>query len=163
MSTPPILGLDVDGVLHPAGPVTAESQLSRLPLLTAWLRHRPGIDIVVTSTWRLSRTLGELRALVPSDLRERVIGATPALAQELWEEYGGELPPVRHPREAELRRWLADSRTPWRDWVALDDEPWLYTPGCSRLVVCQASTGLTYAALELLDQLVNRLERNGRG
>jgi len=161
--TSPILGLDIDGVLHPVGLVTAEAQLARLPMLAAWLRRRTDIDIVVTSSWRLTRTLEELRALFPEDLQERVIGSTPALAEVFWVECDGTLPPMRHPREAELRRWIAESSTPWRDWVALDDEPWLYTPGCPRLVVCQHATGLTCAALELLDSLVDRLERIHRG
>ena len=161
--TSPLLGLDIDGVLHPAGPVTAATQLARLPMLATWLRARSGIDIVVTSTWRLSRTLAELRALLPDDLQGRVIGATPALAEAYWAEYDGTLPPMRHPRETELRRWIAGSSTPWRDWVALDDEPWRYSPCCARLVVCQTATGLTEPTLELLDALVERLERIRRG
>ena len=53
----PVLMLDIDGVLHPGQSGT----LIYLPLLETWLRAHPDVDVVISSNWRETHTLDELR------------------------------------------------------------------------------------------------------
>lgn len=63
------LFLDFDGVLHPE-PLYGDGELfCRLPLLEALLREFPEVSIVVSSTWRDTRTVEELRKLFSADTR----------------------------------------------------------------------------------------------
>ncbi|MDF6623942.1 HAD domain-containing protein, partial [Escherichia coli] len=71
----PVLMLDIDGVLHPGQSGT----LIYLPLLETWLRAHPDVDVVISSNWRETHTLDELRNFFSIELRERVIGCTPVL------------------------------------------------------------------------------------
>ena len=123
-----ILFLDVDGVLHPL--LAHKSKpMSCLPRLAAVLWDFPEVQVVITSTWRLTRSLEDLRALFPADLRSRVIGATAAPGYE----------PRPGARQYEALLWL-DGYDPASQWIALDD----YAPhyfSSSRLVLCDHTTG----------------------
>lgn len=110
-----ILFLDIDGVLHPLFPrrdrPAAESMpLAYLPRLASVLREHPHVQIVISSTWRISRSLEQLQQLFPHDLQHRVIGATPALNEDA--RHGG--------REWEALSWL-DAHPQHTEWLALDD------------------------------------------
>lgn len=98
--------------------------------------------------------LDKLRGFFSEDLRSRILGATPALAHETWEEYDGALPPTRFKREFEVTQWLHASPEPWRAWAALDDQAWLYRPFNPHLVLCDAKIGLTQHELDRLDSLL---------
>ena len=79
-----ILFLDIDGVLHPLiprkdRPASEAALLSYLPRLAGVLFEHPDIRIVISSTWRVTRTLDQLRTLFPLPLQHRLIGVTPAL------------------------------------------------------------------------------------
>lgn len=149
-----ILFLDFDGVTHPERPkAQSEYLFCRLPQLEAWLRERPGVDVVISSSWRAAHPFGELVGYFSEDLQSRVVGCTPVLNQDSWQQYGGEPPPVRFPREAEVLRWLATSGAPWREWAALDDQAWLYKPFSKRLVLCDPAVGLTASELARVDRI----------
>lgn len=147
------LFLDFDGVLHPE-PCSAEQCFCRLGLFEGWLRGRPGLDVVISSSWREVHAIDKLRSFFSEDLRPRIVGATPMLAHESWAEYDGEMPPTRFKREFEVTQWLHASGESWRIWTALDDQAWLYRPFNPRLVLCDAKTGLTQDALDRLDALL---------
>lgn len=78
----PVLMLDFDGVLHPAQAGT----LIYLPVLEAWLRRHPDVDVVVSSNWRDTHTLDELRSLFSVDIQPRVIGTTPTIEDAYRED-----------------------------------------------------------------------------
>jgi hypothetical protein len=61
-----ILFLDVDGVLHPEGP-SREPKFCRLPLLEEWLRGRPGVEVVISSSWREVHPFEELVSFFAED------------------------------------------------------------------------------------------------
>ncbi len=153
VETDAVLFLDFDGVLHPCG-CTADQLFCRVDILQDWLRRRPGIDVVISSTWRTQRTVGELASFFASDLQPRVIGVTPGFMRDNWEQFGGEPPPTRHARHAEVKAWLRRSEAPWRRWAALDDQPWLYRPFTRELVVCDHRVGLTHDELRKLDEVL---------
>ena len=67
--------LDIDGVLHPA----QAGSLIYMPVLEAWLRSNVAVDVVISSNWKDTHTLEQLRAFFGVDLRERALGATPNL------------------------------------------------------------------------------------
>lgn len=124
-----ILFLDVDGVLHPLfpwkdRPASEVVQLSYLPRLVGVLCQYPDVRLVISSTWRVSRTFDQLRALFPLTLQQRLIGVTPILDEARYP--GG--------REIEAMAWL-DAHAPGEEWIALDDCVPCWT-SLWRLVIC---------------------------
>lgn len=98
-----VLMLDIDGVLHPG----QSGSLIYLPMLETWLREQPGVDVVISSNWRETHTLDELRGFFSDDLRPRVIGCTPILPDARRED---EI--LFAVREYGIAKWAAiDDRT----------------------------------------------------
>lgn len=145
-----ILFLDFDGVLHPDR-ASVDRFFCHLELLEKWLRDRPDVEVVISSSWREAHPIEELRGFFSEDVRPRILGATPNLKHDDWEQYDCEVPPTRFERELEVTRWLAESDEPWRPWAALDDQAWLYKPFNSRIVLCDREVGLTQCELDLVD------------
>lgn len=142
-----ILFLDVDGVLHPLiprkdRPASESAQLSYLPRLAGVLSQYPGVQIVISSTWRVTRTLDQLRALFPEALQHRLVGATPVLDEARYS--GG--------REIEALAWL-DAHSPGEEWIALDDCAPCWT-SLWRLVICD--DGFRDAEERELRELIER-------
>lgn len=135
-----ILFLDFDGVLHPAG-CSVDRLFCRLECLEDWLRSRPEVSVVISSSWREVHPLEEMRQYFSLDLQCRVVGKTPVLD-------GGVS------REAEILAWLAASSAPAQPWVALDDMPALFSPGLRQLMAVDGATGLTKSNLALVDALI---------
>ena len=142
-----LLFLDFDGCMHPAR-CTVDRYFCHLARLEHWLRHQLGVDIVISSSWRETHPLDETRSYFSRDLQQRIVGATPVIRRDSWAQYDGEPPPVRFEREAEVTRWLHESGAPWRPWMALDDQAWLYEPRDPRLVLCDGKVGLTQRELD---------------
>lgn len=154
-----LLALDIDGVLHPAG-APDHALLTRLPLLEAWLRRRPNVQIVITSSWRVSHSLEGLRELFSSDLQCRVIGKTGVYWKRVFEETGEVPLTTRHERDRELRHWLEENRMIGRPWAALEDEAGNYAPTRRNIVVCDPKIGLTEREIDVLERLVDGLENS---
>lgn len=124
-----ILFLDFDGVLHPFDrPRGAFSLLTEFERV---MRDFPGVDIVISSSWREAYTLDELRSVFSVDMAQRIIGATPIL-HDLDHE---------HVREIEIHAWLRDAGRETESWVAIDDFEWFFSPGCANLVLTDTRTG----------------------
>ena len=148
-----IIFLDFDGVLHPEH--CAQQELfCRLGLFETWLRERPAVDVVISSSWRESVPLDTLKGYFAPNIQSRVIGTTPISHREPWDEFEGELPPLRFVREAEVSLWLRQRGPASVSWAALDDQAWRYKPFNPRLVVCDGTVGLTPNDLDRLDALI---------
>lgn len=120
-----ILFLDFDGVLHPLM-AKDDQHFCFMPRLACVLREYPHVRVVVTSSWRLRRSLDVLKAFFPADVREQVVGMTP-VEESLSHQVGS--------REQAALAWL-DIHEPGAPWLALDD----YAPGWItlwRVVLCQ--------------------------
>ena len=129
----PVLMLDIDGVLHPGQSGT----LIYLPLLETWLLAHPAVDVVISSNWRETHTLDELRAFFSIELRERVIGCTPVL-----------------PDSTRLDEILLVVRKyDITQWAALDDRVQEF-PDASRLVATEYLDGITEDSLIQLTRLL---------
>ena len=59
-------------------------------------------------------------------------------------------PDVRGERQDEIEQWLVASDMPARPYLALDDEPALFEPGCRNLVICDPARGPTAKQLDQL-------------
>lgn len=140
-----ILFLDFDGVLHPAVCATDTELLCRRPLLEDVLRECPHVEIVISSTWRESRTLDQLRAFFSPDIGARIVGVTPQ-----WQDLQNESSMGTYVRQAEIEGWLRQAGRAWEAWVALDDQPWLFRPFLPNLVHSDPATGLTEEACTAL-------------
>lgn len=148
-----ILFLDFDGVLHPEPCYDKEQLFCCLLRLENVLLDFPEVDIVVTSTWRETRTLAELRAYFSTEIGVRIVGLTPS-----WKDHQSLFESVGYQRQTEIEAWLRQSSEPWRTWVAVDDKPYLFKPFLPNLVKTASNIGF-----ELNTELILRQKLMARG
>lgn len=142
-----ILFLDFDGVLHPDPCQDAARLFEHAPRLADVLDDFPEVSIVLSTSWRASRTIDELVASLPARLGPRVIGATPH-----FNAFSAPRRLMPYPRQAECEKWLADNRAGERDWLALDDRAHWFEPYFEALIECDSTRGF--------DQFVERRLRS---
>jgi len=148
-----ILFLDFDGVVHPRpAPGSGETDLFRcLHLLEGVLRQLPYVEVVISSAWRESQTLNEIREYFAEDLRDRIIGMTPRPGEDI------ELAPselVDFPRQTQCVAWLARHRPAGTPWLAIDDTAEEFEPRCAQVLLIDGWVGLTpESAANLLRRL----------
>lgn len=129
-----IIFLDIDGVLHPSS-AGSRPDLRLLPNFEKFLRRFPNIDVVISSTWRESRSLDQLRALFSPDVAKRIIDVTPVLLDDDLAI-----------RQREIESWL--KLHPGRTrWIAIDDMEDNFDPACKNLFLCDGNRGLDCAAI----------------
>lgn len=131
-----IVFLDIDGVLHPDPCYDRDLLLSCLPRFESVIREFPGVEIVISSTWREKRSLTELSDLFSPDIAQRIIGVTPS-----WKDHQGIFNRIGYQRHSEVEAWMRASSEPWRRWVAIDDKPYLFRPFLSNLVKTKSEIG----------------------
>lgn len=135
-----ILMLDFDGVLHPDPCPADEPFFGHVPMLEEVLQEFPNVEIVITSTWRATRNLEQLKEIFSANIARRVIGLTPQ-----WQDHA-ELAATIGPsyiRSIEIEAWLRSRGEPWLNWIALDDKRYWFRPFCKNLVTCNPETGLS--------------------
>ena len=70
-----LLFLDFDGVLHHSA--WNEGLFAGVPILAQWLERWPGVDVVISSSWRTSHSQEELVEMLGPVVGGRVVGCTP--------------------------------------------------------------------------------------
>ncbi len=125
----PLLFLDFDGVLHPHEHYRHQ-YFSSLPRLEALLRDYPSVNIVITSSWRESFDLNELRQFFCEEIAPRIIVVTTCIDDRK---------PFRRYRE--IQQFLAKYAGLQTPWLALDDMAFHYPQPCPQLIVCNLRTG----------------------
>ncbi|MDO8653473.1 MAG: HAD domain-containing protein [Undibacterium sp.] len=140
-----ILFLDIDGVLHPEPCYDKSKLFLCLPRLEHVLREFNLVQIVISSTWRETRSLSDLREFFSPDIAERVFGVTPN-----WRDVPELVEIIGYQRHAEIEGWLRQSGSPWQPWVAIDDKPYLFRPFLKNLVKTNSSAGFDTAAEKVL-------------
>lgn len=147
-----ILFLDFDGVLHTEPCFDQTKSFCFLPRLESVLRDYPQIKIVISSTWRESRSLEELQNLFSEDIAKRVVGVTPSWRDfpELFEVNG-------YQRHTEILIWLRYSAEPWVKWIAIDDKSFLFKPFLKNLVRTQSLIGFDATAECQLRSLIHEI------
>jgi hypothetical protein len=143
-----ILFLDFDGVMHPLH--GSEPVFCRVPMLAHWVQEWPGLEIVISSSWRQHATTEELALRLGAVIAPRVIGSTPL--KPIRRHWGLESAPIegRGVREPEIRATWAAFTQGERARVALDDQPALFSARWGDLIVCDPRTGLTATTLKAL-------------
>lgn len=132
-----ILFLDFDGVMHRFGVVEAAA-FTQMEVFERLMEHLPDTQIVLSTTWRQSHGLDVCKAFFPAHLQSRIVDATPLRVEE------DDLPSQLWPyvREAQCWYWMRQNRPPYTRWLALDDEPWRFSPFCTKLYLTDGKTGL---------------------
>mgnify|MGYP001798619549 CR=1 FL=1 len=138
-----IIFLDIDGVLHPEPCSRPELRLCELPRLERVLRDFPQAQVVISSTWRDTRTLADLQRLFSADVAGQVIGTTPH-----WRDL--EQVVYSAPRQTEVEAWLKENCSPWARFAVLDDRAWLFSPFYAPLLKCDPATGMDDQVEKLL-------------
>jgi HAD domain in Swiss Army Knife RNA repair proteins len=145
-----ILFLDFDGVMHP---LKGTDLFCREEHLARALRDFPGVDVVISSSWRETHTLTNMLTFFLTDLRSRIVGVTPVIEIR----NGVDVPGVRW---REINQYLSDTGNEHRPWVALDDDPGNFPAECAELILCDSNHGFGNAAEKALRAA---LANNGKG
>lgn len=127
-----LLFLDFDGVLHPRA---TKNFFVHIPRIEGVLRDYPRVRVVISSSWREETYPHEIQSMFSEDLRHRIIGTTPLVEIDYPPGPAGS-------REEEIRIFLAQPECAGKQWLALDDEAPLFSPGCPNLILCNSLTGL---------------------
>jgi hypothetical protein len=146
-----ILFLDFDGVLHPE-PCTADELFLRLPLLQDVLLCHPAVQVVISSSWRLSHPLPALKKRFQPQVRHRVIGVTSSLKSPGPNWLPGQRP--QYIREWECMAWLQQHCSPVTRWVAIDDCKHWFRPNCPDLLLTDGRYGMRAVDAEQLDEML---------
>lgn len=141
----PVLFLDFDGVMHPDR-CEVDQLFCKLELLEVWLRNRPSVQVVVSSSWRVVHPIDEIRSYFSDDLQSRVLGVTPVFNQR---------PTPIDERHHEILHWLRARPGEVYRWAILDDQCDRFPPGHPRLVVTDGLIGLTAADLLRVDHILD--------
>ncbi|MBK4737322.1 HAD domain-containing protein [Noviherbaspirillum pedocola] len=132
------LFFDIDGVLHPTG-IAYEDEAGGIycdpddqrfiwaAILAELLEPHPDVVLVCHSTWRHRLGFRGLRAILPPELAERLIGVT--------DLYVG--------REESIQAYVAQHGIAADAYVIIDNERGAFTAGTSQLVHVNSSTGIS--------------------
>lgn len=123
-------------MLHPEGEdhiLNGGIDFCFLPRLEALLREFLHVKIVISSSWREQLLYKTLLKPFSSDIRARILGATP------HSRFG--LPPPYGKREGEILAWLQLHDAADESWVALDDAHWQFDHCKAHLVLCGSFVG----------------------
>jgi hypothetical protein len=94
-------------------------------------------DIVISSSWRFTHTLEQLKVKLPSTLAQRVIGMT------------GNAVIGKHARYQEIMNHVRQLE-PGTAWCALDDSYWEFPSPCAELIRCNPNTGISNKQVDIL-------------
>jgi hypothetical protein len=137
--------LDFDGVLHPS-PCEVDQLFCNLRLLESWLRARPDVGVVISSSWRSVHSLTELKDLFSPDVESRVIGTTPVFNERSA--------PIDE-RHREILHWLRARPGLVYRWAILDDQFDRFPSSLPELVATDGDIGLTPSDLRRLDLVLD--------
>lgn len=126
-----ILFLDFDGVLHFDG----GALFSRLGLLEKHLLQMPGVEIVISSSWREEQSIEELKNYFPTTIRDQIVDVTPTLGDGY--DRGG--------RQREIQAYLDSAGLDNKNcsWIALDDVQIFFEENWPHLILTDSNQGFT--------------------
>lgn len=137
-----IIFLDFDGVLHPY----TRGTFVNLDHFHRILDKYSDAKVVITSSWRSSLSLSELKAIFDAEYQHRIIGVTPQLAGDN--------------REAEISAYLA--AYPALHYIAIDDDAQLFPSNPTWLVKLDPKAGLDDKGLIQVLQKIQALNLDNK-
>lgn len=155
-----VIFLDFDGVLHPQ-PSPPSQLFQGMPLLAATLCSYPNeVEVVISSSWRETDSLEELKAHFPQDIRESVIDVTPifsnmsqdqidAMLVATWERLD-----IQYKRQREIELWLQTHRPGGVPWIAIDDMADEFAPDCQNLLRTHSKKGIQPGDIRTLHAMI---------
>lgn len=146
-----VIFLDIDGVLHlefipgsTPGKVRVNTEhFTHLANFEAVVSDFPGIDIVISSSWRINHSLDELRNNFSNDIAYRIIGVTPVVPTRTLAR-----------RELEIKQWLAHAGRSGERHLAIDDWPPLFSQEFDSLFWVNPETAFDADAALALRQIL---------
>ena len=134
-----VLFLDIDGVLHPDGPGDYED-FSCIDAFCDVLRSvDPGgkLPIIVSSAWRHTQRLEEIKSNFPLDVGQQIVGVTPdwlesTIASVASDSFPDGAQGSPHKRQDEIVAWVSRN-APRGQWLALDDRAGGFADQCPHL------------------------------
>ena len=147
-----ILFLDFDGVLHPE-PCIEHGQFIHLRKFERWLRTHAEIEVVISSSWRNQVPWLEILDRFSADIQTRIVGRTPSRLQIVRSLVPTEV--LIYKREAEIFEWRRMQGRLSDAWIAVDDIPSWFSPGCANLMLIDPATGITEGDLAALSKRVD--------
>ncbi|MCW8827604.1 MAG: HAD domain-containing protein [Gammaproteobacteria bacterium] len=140
--------LDFDGVTHPASANERYFREENIHALEAALDNYDA-SIVVSSTWRLDKSLNEIRTLLGPKLGEMVMDVTPEVDDSF----------LHNPRQAEAELYLSQDGVEQWPWVAVDDTPGFYREDAP-VVFTDSQTGFRLSDVSAFSGVVDGLLRS---
>lgn len=134
-----VVFVDVDGVLHRA----ENGSLEFAPLLARVLLACPHADVVFSTNWHINAPLEYLVNLLPPEVQDRVAGVTGVVEGQRFE------------RELECREYAEKYGVV--QFVAVDEDATLFSPGCHFLFKTDRYDGLNDEAGARLSTWINSL------
>jgi hypothetical protein len=150
-----ILFLDFDGVTH-QDRCSVDNLFCRMPLIEEVLREFPHVEIVISSSWREHYSLDDMRDFFDVGMQDRVIDVTPnidSFAGKQW--LPGQGPVCERQWECEL--WMKENRPLGARWLAIDDRPTWFAPGCQNLLASNPEFGFMPADQVTLRKMLQDL------
>ena len=139
------LFLDFDGVTHPVSAAGRYFRSENIkPVEQAILGLNP--RIVISSTWRLDKSLSELKELLGDIIGSCVVGITPEFDD----------PFVHSPRQIEVEMYLEQNGITNIPWLAIDDTPAFYRKDAP-LLLTDPAKGFTENDINKFRNLVRTL------
>ena len=117
------LFLDFDGVLRRNSAPPAKLEAECVANLQIALGPFPDLSIVISSVWRTTCSLDELRSLFPPRIAETIEGVTPQIDSG-----------VAFTRFAEIHMYCVRKGIAEDSWIAVDDDPEFFPPGAPVLL-----------------------------
>jgi len=104
--------LDFDGVLRRLSSDPSRFDSDCLACFEAAVRPLPDIKVVISSTWRLVKSLKELQGMFSAEISGLIVGATPEHFSQ-----------SAHTRYDEIMAYMKTHNLHNEGWLAIDDDP----------------------------------------
>jgi len=130
-----IIFLDFDGVLHPDGCDVSMDfcYMQNFCSVIGDVDPNFQVPIVISSMWRLTVKLDEMRSYFPKEIARQIIGVTPDLyVKPISSISWNDTTTNDGLREAEIKRWMS-TYCPAGQWLAIDDRARYFSIDCQNL------------------------------
>ena len=124
--------LDIDGVLHPY-PCSVSEYFCWMDNFESVLYTFANTEVIISSSWREHYDFSALQQLFPKSIQKQIIGVTPVITESSYDEGG---------RELEIVLWLQQQKREHENWIAIDDNIFLFDQYVHKVIEYDSMTGL---------------------